>query len=48
MRCKGRSTIYSKSYRIGNYGYQPMYTAAGYDTVRRAGRRTVVRKQVAG
>ena len=28
-------------------GYQPMYTAAGYDTVRRAGRRTVVRKQVA-
>jgi GNAT superfamily N-acetyltransferase len=29
-------------------GYQPMYTAAGYDTVRRAGRRTVVRKRVAG
>ncbi len=27
-------------------GYAPMYTAAGYDTVRRAGRRTVVRKQV--
>jgi GNAT superfamily N-acetyltransferase len=27
-------------------GYQPMYTAAGYDTVRRAGRRTVVRKRV--
>jgi GNAT superfamily N-acetyltransferase len=28
-------------------GYAPMYEAAGYDTVRRAGRRTVVRKQVA-
>ncbi len=28
-------------------GYVPMYAAAGYDTVRRAGRRTVVRKPVA-
>ncbi len=28
-------------------GYAPMYEAAGYDIVRRAGRRTVVRKQVA-
>lgn len=27
-------------------GYAPMYEAAGYETVRRAGRRTVVRKQV--
>ena len=27
-------------------GYAPMYEAAGYDIVRRAGRRTVVRKQV--
>lgn len=27
-------------------GYQRMYTAAGYETVRRAGRRAVVRKQV--
>jgi len=28
-------------------GYAPMYEAAGYELVRRAGRRTVVRKQVA-
>jgi GNAT superfamily N-acetyltransferase len=28
-------------------GYAPMYEAAGYEVVRRAGRRTVVRKQVA-
>jgi GNAT superfamily N-acetyltransferase len=28
-------------------GYLPMYAAAGYDTVRRAGRRTVMRKAVA-
>ncbi|HET9540988.1 MAG TPA: GNAT family N-acetyltransferase [Candidatus Limnocylindria bacterium] len=27
-------------------GYAPMYEAAGYDIVRRAGRRTVVRKRV--
>ena len=27
-------------------GYAPMYEDAGYDIVRRAGRRTVVRKQV--
>lgn len=28
-------------------GYQPMFTAAGYETVRKAGRRTIVRKAVA-
>jgi GNAT superfamily N-acetyltransferase len=27
-------------------GYAPMYAAAGYDTIRKAGRRTVVRKKV--
>jgi GNAT superfamily N-acetyltransferase len=29
-------------------GYAPMYAAAGYDVIRKAGRRTVVRKKVSG
>jgi GNAT superfamily N-acetyltransferase len=29
-------------------GYLPMFKAAGYETVRKAGRRTIVRKRVAG